>query len=98
MQFMVTGRNFNGEDLFTNDPLGRGPQQITLEEEEEAVRGHTVDNAWFTREEHERGVLKEGFLADLVILNQNPLEVDSEKISENSSLHDHCRWRSSVHE
>jgi cytosine/adenosine deaminase-related metal-dependent hydrolase len=79
MEFMVTGKNFNGEDLLTNDPLGRGPQQITLME---ALRGHTVDNAWFTREEHERGQLKPGFLADVVMLNQNPFEVPADQISE----------------
>lgn len=83
MEFMVTGLNFNGEDLLTNDPLGRGPQQITLME---ALRGHTVDNAWFTREEHERGQLKAGYLADLVVLDQNPFEVDPAEISETESV------------
>ena len=77
MQFMVTGETFNGEDILTNDPLGRGAQQITLME---GLRGYTRGSAWFTREEHERGQLKEGFLADVVILDQNPFEVDDHQI------------------
>ena len=79
MQFMVTGENFRGEDILTEDPLGRGPQQITLME---GLRGYTRGAAWFTREEHERGQLKAGYLADLVILNQNPFEVDARRIRE----------------
>ncbi len=73
LQFMVTGETFNGEDILANDPLGRGPQQITLME---GLRGYTKGAAWFTREEHERGQLKEGFLADVVVLDQDPFGVD----------------------
>jgi predicted amidohydrolase YtcJ len=77
LQFMVTGEAFNGEDILTDDPLGRGPQQITLME---GLRGYTKDAAWFTREEHERGQIKSGFLADVVILKQSPFEADSRSI------------------
>ncbi len=79
LQFIVTGETFNGEDILTNDPLGRGPQQISLME---GLRGYTRGSAWFTREEHERGQLKAGFLADLVILNQDPFEIDVRLIRE----------------
>ena len=79
MQFMVTGENYRGEDILTEDPLGRGPQQITLME---GLRGYTRGAAWFTREEDERGQLKAGYLADLVILSQNPFEVDARRIRE----------------
>ena len=61
------------------DPLGRGPQQITLME---GLRGYTRGAAWFTREEHERGQLKAGYLADVVILAQDPFEVDAHRIRE----------------
>jgi predicted amidohydrolase YtcJ len=77
LQFMVTGEAFNGEDLLTDDPLGRGPQQITLME---GLRGYTRDSAWFLREEHERGQLKVGYLADVIILEQNPFEADAHEI------------------
>lgn len=83
LQFMVTGENYRGEDILTADPLGRGPQQITLME---GLRGYTRGAAWFTREEHERGQLKAGFLADLVILNQNPFEADTRRIRETRAV------------
>ncbi len=79
LQFMVTGEAFNGEDILTDDPLGRGPQQITLAE---GLRGYTRDAAWFTREEHERGQIKVGYLADVVILDRDPFELDVRSIRE----------------
>ena len=79
LQFMVTGEAYNGEDILTMDPLGRGPQQITLME---GLRGYTRGAAWFTREEHERGQLKAGYLADVVILAQDPFEVGAHRIRE----------------
>ncbi len=83
LQFMVTGENYRGEDILTADSLGRGPQQITLME---GLRGFTRGAAWFTREEHERGQLKAGFLADLVILNRNPFEADTRQIRETRAV------------
>ena len=79
LQFMVTGESFNGEDILTDDPLGRGPQQITLAE---GLRGYTREAAWFTREEHERGQIKVGYLADVVILDRDPFELDVRSIRE----------------
>ena len=77
LQFMVTGESFNGEDILTEDPLGRGPQQITLME---GLRGFTRNAAWFTREENERGQIKVGYLADIVILKNNPFEASIHQI------------------
>jgi cytosine/adenosine deaminase-related metal-dependent hydrolase len=77
LQFMVTGETFNGEDILTDDPLGRGPQQITLME---GLRGYSRDAAWFTREEYERGQLKVGYLADVIVLEQDPFEVNVREI------------------
>ena len=48
----------------------------------EGLRGYTRGAAWFTREEHERGQLKAGYLADLAILSQNAFEVDARRIGE----------------
>jgi predicted amidohydrolase YtcJ len=79
LQFMVTGETFNGEDILSDDPLGRGPQQISLME---GLRGMTSSAAWFMREEHERGQLKAGYLADVAILDQDPFAVDERRIRE----------------
>jgi cytosine/adenosine deaminase-related metal-dependent hydrolase len=79
LQFMVTGQAFNGVDILSDDPLGRGPQQITLME---GLRGYTTNAAWFTREEHERGQLKAGFLADITVLKVDPFEVEPSQIRE----------------
>lgn len=81
MQFQVTGETYNGTQILQNDP--RGDQRITIME---ALRGHTRDAAWFTREENERGQLKAGYLADVVILNQDPFVVDSHEIRETKSV------------
>lgn len=77
LQFMVTGEAYNGEDILTDDPLGRGPQQISLLE---GLRGYTKDAAWFFREQDERGQIRTGYLADITILAQNPFEVDERQI------------------
>ncbi len=77
LQFMVTGEAHDGRDILTPDPLGRGPQQITLME---GLRGYTSKAAWFMREEHERGQLKAGYLADLAILSQDPFDADVRQI------------------
>ncbi len=83
LQFMVTGEAFNGEDILTDDPLDRGPQQITLME---GLRGYSRDAAWFTREEHERGQIKVGYLADVIVLKQDPFEVDAHKIRDTEAV------------
>jgi predicted amidohydrolase YtcJ len=46
----------------------------------EGLRGYSRDAAWFTREEHERGQLKVGYLADVIVLEQDPFEVDVREI------------------
>jgi len=83
LQFMVTGEAHNGRDLLTADPLGRGPQQITLME---GLRGYTSGAAWFMRDEHERGQLKAGYLADVAILSQNPFEADVRQIRDTKAV------------
>lgn len=52
-------------------------QRITIEE---ALRLITVDAAYGTFQEDIKGSLAPGKLADLVILSQNPLDVDSEDL------------------
>ncbi len=54
-------------------------QRLTLEE---AVVATTVNPAWLARDEHRRGKLLPGFLADLVVLDRDPFELDTERLPE----------------
>jgi predicted amidohydrolase YtcJ len=47
----------------------------------EALRGVTKDAAWQYFEEHRKGTLEPGKLADMVILSADPLAIDPMKIS-----------------
>jgi predicted amidohydrolase YtcJ len=51
-------------------------------ETEEAISLFNREAAYFSFEEGERGTLKEGKVADLVVLDRNPLDVAPEKISD----------------
>src|SRR6185503_5043053 len=48
-------------------------QRVTLDE---ALRATTVNPAWLARDEHRRGKLVPGYLADLVVLDKDPYETD----------------------
>lgn len=58
--------------------LGKG-ERITVYE---ALEGVTKNVAYQYFEEKEKGTIEEGKLADFVILDQNPLQVEKEKIKE----------------
>ena len=47
---------------------------------QEAIRGYTASGAWLTFEEEIKGTLEPGMLADLVVLSENILETDPERI------------------
>jgi predicted amidohydrolase YtcJ len=61
----------------------RGPwhpeQRLTLDQ---ALRATTVNPAWLARDEHRRGKLLPGFLADLVVLDRDPHELEPEQLTE----------------
>jgi predicted amidohydrolase YtcJ len=61
----------------------RGPwhaeQRLTLDE---ALEATTVNPAWLARDEHRRGKLLPGFLADLVILDCDPYELEPEQLAD----------------
>ena len=49
---------------------------------ETALRAYTVNNAWVGMMEDDLGRVREGFLADLVVLDQNPFEVGSAELKD----------------
>ena len=60
---------------------------ITLEGKEsisflEALKMHTINGAHASFEEKIKGTLEEGKLADLVVLSENPFEIDSDRIKD----------------
>jgi len=49
---------------------------------ETALMAYTVNNAWVGGEENVKGRIREGFLADLAVLDRNPFEVDSAELKD----------------
>lgn len=49
---------------------------------ESALRAYTVNNAWVGMAEDRLGQVKEGFLADLAVLDENPLEIDPRRLKD----------------
>jgi predicted amidohydrolase YtcJ len=54
-------------------------QRLTLDE---ALEATTVNPAWLARDEHRRGKLLPGYLADLVVLDRDPHELDAQQLPE----------------
>ena len=54
-------------------------QRLTLDE---ALEATTVNPAWLARDEHRRGKLLPGYLADLVVLDRDPYELDAQQLPE----------------
>ena len=55
-----------------------GPQECMTAEQ--ALACYTREAAYFSFEENERGTLKEGKLADLVVLDKDPIKISAEEI------------------
>jgi predicted amidohydrolase YtcJ len=51
-----------------------------------SLRAYTVNNAWAEGEEMRKGQLKAGFLADLVVLDQDLFAIAPERIKEAKAL------------
>jgi predicted amidohydrolase YtcJ len=47
---------------------------------ESALKAYTVNNAWVVGEEDYKGQIKVGYLADLAVLEDNPLEVEGSRL------------------
>jgi predicted amidohydrolase YtcJ len=52
-------------------------QRLTLDE---ALEATTVNPAWLARDEHRRGKLIPGYLADLVVLDRDPFAIEPEEL------------------
>jgi predicted amidohydrolase YtcJ len=46
----------------------------------QALRAYTIDEAWASHDEHARGSVTRGKLADLVLLDDDPLRVAADRI------------------
>lgn len=68
--------HFLTRDTITGGVLGR-EQAVTREE---AIRMATINNAWLTFEEDEKGSIEPGKLADLVVLSVDPLTAAPERL------------------
>jgi predicted amidohydrolase YtcJ len=55
-----------------------GDQRISVEE---AVRAYTSHAAWFQFAEHERGSIEPGKLADFVLLSEDLMTMEPERIA-----------------
>jgi predicted amidohydrolase YtcJ len=77
LEWLVTGKSISGTDI-------RGAEQLLSREE--ALRMYTLGSAWMSFDEEKRGSLEAGKLADLVVLSDDYMAVEEEKISEIVSL------------
>jgi predicted amidohydrolase YtcJ len=76
----IPGESFcdplRGMHLVCNRP---GPQRISPEE---ALRAYTQGSAHVEFQEHQKGTLKPGFLADFTVLSENPLSVAPHRLQD----------------
>ncbi len=72
LQAMTTRKGWNGEVWGEN-------QRITLDE---ALRVHTLNGAWDTKEETLKGSITPGKLADYVVLAEDPHRVEPDRIKD----------------
>nr|WP_297422527.1 amidohydrolase family protein [uncultured Actinotalea sp.] len=71
LQHFITGLTVGGTPTLAGE---------NLLSREEALAGYSRDTAWFSSEEHERGQLVPGFLADVAVLSEDYFEVPVERI------------------
>ncbi len=77
LQWMVDGKTVGGTAT-------RGPDETPSREE--ALRLYTQASAWFAHDDHKRGVLRPGALADLAVLTKDYLTVPAGEIGTIESL------------
>jgi len=69
---LVTRKNKLGQHIAPDEAISR----------EEALRAYTVSGAWLTREEHLKGTIEAGKLADLAVLDRDFFAVPDKEIKE----------------
>ncbi len=77
LQWMLDGKTAGGMPM-------RGPDEIPTREE--ALRLYTLGSAWFSFDDHKRGSLTPGKLADLAVLTKDYISVPVEEIGSIASL------------
>jgi predicted amidohydrolase YtcJ len=68
----VTRKNRLGQVIAPHEAISR----------EEALRTYTVAGTWLTREEHLKGTIEVGKLADMAVLNRDYFAVPDEEIKD----------------
>lgn len=77
LSWLSTGRTVGGTKLYSED---------NLISREEALRLFTEGSAWFSSEEHLKGKIEPGYLADLAVLSADYFSVDDDAISDLESV------------
>ena len=76
LYYMTTGKNSAGVLINAGQTLNR----------DEALRLYTAANGWFVKEEDKLGSIKEGKLADLIVLNDDYFTVSDESLKKLGSI------------
>ena len=69
-------------------PAWRPDEALTVEQ---ALHASTVAPAWLTGDERRRGKLLPGYLADLVVLDRDPVAIPVDELTERPGRRDHGR-------
>jgi predicted amidohydrolase YtcJ len=77
LYWLVTGNTIGGTSMY---PRGNRVDRVT------ALRLWTEGNTWFSNEEHKKGAIKAGQLADLAVLSADYMNVAEDEISHLSSV------------
>lgn len=72
IHWLVTGESIDGA------PPRSERHRLTVEE---ALSAYTSGSAWFSLDEHKRGKLRPGMLADLAVLTDDPFAIDSGRLT-----------------
>lgn len=69
--WLVTGKSVDGA------PPRAAQHRLSIEQ---ALTAYTRGSAWFSFDEHDRGHLEPGALADIAVLNRDPFEIDPDEL------------------
>jgi predicted amidohydrolase YtcJ len=69
---LVTRKNKQGQHIAPHEAISR----------EEALRAYTASGTWLTREEHLKGTIEVGKVADMAVLDRDYFAVPDEEIKD----------------